>query len=88
MKKWKLVVIEWLDHTEHGDSTWSSSTYSSSHLASAFTAGWVLRDAAEELVIVPHICVDDQEIQWSSPMIIVKSAIINTWHIKDLPDPE
>ena len=87
MKRHQLIIVEWLDHTEPGLPNWTSSTYQTSHLASCFSVGWVVRQDADTMVLVPHISYTEEDTEWSTPLLIVKNAILNIWEIKDLPPP-
>jgi hypothetical protein len=88
MDDFQFVVVEWLDHTEPADANWTSSLYPDSRLATCFSAGWILRSDDEELVIVPHICFDGDDLSWSSPLIISSGSVRRKWIIKNLPNPE
>ena len=82
-----LVVIEWFDHTE-GTEGWQDKL--DTELSVCWSVGWLIKSTEDALTIVPHwaFTPDYKKEQFSSPMVIVKSAVLTRWTIKDLGKPD
>jgi hypothetical protein len=76
LSHYDLVLVEWLDHTEHS-SEWNDDFTASHPPSTAFSVGWIYEETPETLVLIPHICYTDEDLSYSSPMTIVKGAIIS-----------
>lgn len=77
MNRFRLQLIEWLDHTE-GDSNWQSPS-EEMEITHCFSVGWVMAENQHVVKLVPHMgSVPDEEggYIYSSPLKIAKGAIL------------
>ena len=75
-RRFPLVLVEWLDHTDGGNEWQDPNEEMEVH--HCFSVGWVVGEDDLVLKVVPHLGVDEEgeSLQYSGPMKIVKSTIL------------
>ena len=80
MKGKRLIIVEWLDHSE--GSGWRTIEEIKGETVSVFTVGWLLTETDTVMVLAPSYNVENgRESQVFGEVSILKSAIVSTQSI-------